>query len=121
MDTPVPAAQRVSCHAMNADVLKPVPERGALQPPAAAKPNRNKGEQGKAELAQVVSDSMTGRSYSKGKLLGKVRLVLPVSRAFSASEGGLELCLTGGRGDVLQVCLLMRKYDLVAPPSEHHE
>uniref|UniRef100_H2RUE7 Serine/threonine-protein kinase PLK n=1 Tax=Takifugu rubripes TaxID=31033 RepID=H2RUE7_TAKRU len=71
MDTHVPAAQRVSCHAMNADVLKPVPERGALQPPAAAKTNKNKAEQAKAELAPVVSDSMTGRSYSKGKLLGK--------------------------------------------------
>uniref|UniRef100_A0A8C4DWA2 Serine/threonine-protein kinase PLK n=1 Tax=Dicentrarchus labrax TaxID=13489 RepID=A0A8C4DWA2_DICLA len=32
---------------------------------------QNKPEQTKPELAQVVTDSKTGRSYSKGKLLGK--------------------------------------------------
>uniref|UniRef100_H3DCR5 Serine/threonine-protein kinase PLK n=1 Tax=Tetraodon nigroviridis TaxID=99883 RepID=H3DCR5_TETNG len=65
------AAQRISCHAMNADIFKPVPERGTHQPSAAAKTIKNKGDQAKAELAQVVTDSKTGRSYSKGKLLGK--------------------------------------------------
>lgn len=77
---------------MNADVLKPVPERGALQPPAAAKTNKNKAEQAKAELAQVVSDSMTGRTYSKGKLLGKVGSFSPFTRAF--------FCLGGRTGFV---------------------
>lgn len=75
------AAQRLSCHIiMNADLLKPVPERGASQqqqqqPSAApAKNSRNKPEQAKPEMAQVVTDTKTGRSYSKGKLLGKVGL-----------------------------------------------
>lgn len=80
MDTRVPAAQRASCHAMNADVLKPVPERGALPPPGAAKANKTRAEPARAELAPVVRDSLTGRSYSKGKLLGKVRLLLRVTR-----------------------------------------
>lgn len=66
------AAQRISCHAMNADLFKPAPERGAQPPPAPGKTGRNKTEQIKPELAQVVTDSRTGRSYSKGKLLGKV-------------------------------------------------
>lgn len=58
---------------MNADLFKPVPERGPHQPSAPAKASRNKPEQAKPEVAQVVTDSKTGRSYSKGKLLGKVR------------------------------------------------
>lgn len=65
------AAQRVSCHNMNGDLFKP--ERGPQQSSAPAKSNRNKTDQTKPELAQVVTDSKTGRSYSKGKLLGKVR------------------------------------------------
>lgn len=60
------ARQRVSIHAMNADVLKAAPA-------ASVKSSRSKGEPTKPELAQVVTDSRTGRSYSKGKLLGKVR------------------------------------------------
>ncbi|TMS09710.1 Serine/threonine-protein kinase PLK3 [Larimichthys crocea] len=56
---------------MNADLFKPVPERGPQQSSAPVKTNRNKPEQTKPELAQVVTDSKTGRSYSKGKLLGK--------------------------------------------------
>lgn len=66
------AAQRISCHTMNADLFKPVPERGPQQSSASMKTSRNKHEQTKPELAQVVTDSKTGRSYSKGKLLGKV-------------------------------------------------
>ncbi|CAM9285545.1 unnamed protein product, partial [Lampetra planeri] len=58
------ARQRVSIHTMNADVLKAAPA-------ASVKTSRSKGEQTKPELAQVVTDSRTGRSYSKGKLLGK--------------------------------------------------
>uniref|UniRef100_A0A8C9X3V6 Serine/threonine-protein kinase PLK n=1 Tax=Sander lucioperca TaxID=283035 RepID=A0A8C9X3V6_SANLU len=65
------AAQRLSCHAMNADLFKPAPERGPQQSSAPVKTSRNKPEQIKPELAQVVTDSKTGRSYSKGKLLGK--------------------------------------------------
>uniref|UniRef100_A0A3Q1BDH2 Serine/threonine-protein kinase PLK n=1 Tax=Amphiprion ocellaris TaxID=80972 RepID=A0A3Q1BDH2_AMPOC len=66
------AAQRISCHAMNADLFKAAPERGPQQPSSApAKNSRNKSDQTKPELAQVVTDSKTGRSYSKGKLLGK--------------------------------------------------
>ncbi|XP_037538191.1 serine/threonine-protein kinase PLK3 [Nematolebias whitei] len=70
------AAQRLSCHnnMVSVDLFKPVPERGLqqLQSSAApAKTSRNKGEQAKPELAQVVTDPKTGRSYSKGKLLGK--------------------------------------------------
>lgn len=69
----VTAAHRVSCHTMNADLFKPTPERGPHQSSGTAKNARNKPEQSKPELAQVVTDSRTGRSYSKGKLLGKVR------------------------------------------------
>lgn len=65
------AAQRMSCHTMNADLFKPVPERVPQQSSAQMKASRNKPEQTKPELAQVVTDSKTGRSYSKGKLLGK--------------------------------------------------
>lgn len=67
------AAQRISCHTMNADLFKPVPERGPQQSSAPVKTSRNKPEQTKPELAQVVTDSKTGRSYSKGRLLGKVQ------------------------------------------------
>lgn len=66
------AAQRISCHTMNPDLFKPCPERGTQQAAAPVKTSRNKPEQSKPELAQVVTDSKTGRSYSKGKLLGKV-------------------------------------------------
>ncbi|XP_010778534.1 serine/threonine-protein kinase PLK3 [Notothenia coriiceps] len=65
------AAQRISCHATNADLFKPAQERGPQQSSAQVKASRNKPEQTKPELAQVVTDSKTGRSYSKGKLLGK--------------------------------------------------
>lgn len=67
------AAQRMSCHTMNADLFKPVSERGSQQSSVPLKGSRHKAEQTKPELAQVVTDSKTGRSYSKGKLLGKVR------------------------------------------------
>lgn len=81
------AAQRISCHAMNADIFKPVPERGAHQASAAAaKTSKNKADQPKPELAQVVTDSKTGRSYSKGKLLGKVRFIFGFKRAFPAFD-----------------------------------
>ena len=72
------AAQRMSCHTtMNADLFKSGLERGGggaggAPPPQAAKASRTKAEQIKPEVAQVVSDAKTGRSYSKGKLLGKV-------------------------------------------------
>lgn len=67
------AAQRVSCHNMNADLFKPVPERGHQHQTSAAstKNSRNKPEHGRSELAQMVTDPKTGRSYGKGKLLGK--------------------------------------------------
>ncbi|KAM9789157.1 serine/threonine-protein kinase PLK3 [Neosynchiropus ocellatus] len=58
--------QRHSCQTMNADLFKPAAERSAP-----VKTSRNKPEQTKPELAPVVTDSKTGRSYSKGKLLGK--------------------------------------------------
>ncbi|XP_036453249.1 serine/threonine-protein kinase PLK3 isoform X1 [Colossoma macropomum] len=64
-------AQRRSCRIMNPELFKPSPDRSqASQPP---KPSRNaaKCEQTKTELAQVVVDPKTGKSYSKGKLLGK--------------------------------------------------
>uniref|UniRef100_A0A674CCR4 Serine/threonine-protein kinase PLK n=1 Tax=Salmo trutta TaxID=8032 RepID=A0A674CCR4_SALTR len=53
---------------MNPNIFKPCPEREVIPP---TKPNRTKSEQIKPELAQVVTDSKTGKSYSKGKLLGK--------------------------------------------------
>uniref|UniRef100_A0A1A8F740 Serine/threonine-protein kinase PLK n=1 Tax=Nothobranchius korthausae TaxID=1143690 RepID=A0A1A8F740_9TELE len=60
---------------MNADVCKPAPERGQQQSlnsnSAPAKNSRNKPEQSKPEMAQVVTDPKTGKTYSKGKLLGK--------------------------------------------------
>uniref|UniRef100_I3JUC7 Serine/threonine-protein kinase PLK n=1 Tax=Oreochromis niloticus TaxID=8128 RepID=I3JUC7_ORENI len=57
---------------MNADLFKPAPERGGPQQTSApAKNSRNKHDQPKPELAQVVTDLKTGRSYIKGKLLGK--------------------------------------------------
>ena len=64
--------QRRSCQMMNPELFKPSPDRSQTsQPP---KPNRStaKCEQTKTELAQVVVDPKTGKSYSKGKLLGKV-------------------------------------------------
>lgn len=64
-------AQRLSCKMMNPDLFKPSP---AVQPPA--KPNRSKSEHVKTEIAQVVVDAKTGRSYCKGKLLGKVPLFI---------------------------------------------
>ncbi|KAG7264541.1 hypothetical protein CRUP_000585 [Coryphaenoides rupestris] len=60
-------------------VPKPCPDHGP-QPAAATaaaaaaapgKTNRNRTEPIKPELAPVVTDPKTGRSYSKGKLLGK--------------------------------------------------
>uniref|UniRef100_A0A4W4EBX0 Serine/threonine-protein kinase PLK3 n=1 Tax=Electrophorus electricus TaxID=8005 RepID=A0A4W4EBX0_ELEEL len=54
---------------MNPDLFKPPADlRQAGQP---SKPNRSKTEQIRPELAQLVVDTKTGRSYSKGKLLGK--------------------------------------------------
>uniref|UniRef100_A0A6Q2ZJS8 Serine/threonine-protein kinase PLK n=1 Tax=Esox lucius TaxID=8010 RepID=A0A6Q2ZJS8_ESOLU len=65
-------SQRISCFTMNPDIFKPCTESGhVIPPPPATKPNRTKSEQIKPELAQVVTDSKTGKSYSKGKLLGK--------------------------------------------------
>ncbi|KAL6490205.1 hypothetical protein MHYP_G00005500 [Metynnis hypsauchen] len=64
-------AQRRSCRIMNPELFKPSPDRSqASQPP---KPSRSAArcEQTKTELAQVVVDPKTGKSYSKGKLLGK--------------------------------------------------
>lgn len=62
--------QRLSCQMMNPDLFKASPDRTQIaQPPP--KPSRSKSEQIKPELAQVVVDSKTGRSYCKGKLLGK--------------------------------------------------
>lgn len=63
------SAQRLSCKMMNPELFKP---SQAAQP--AAKPNRSnvKSEHVKTEVAQVVVDAKTGRSYCKGKLLGKV-------------------------------------------------
>jgi len=64
-------AQRLSCKMMNPDLFKP---SQAVQPPT--KPNRSnvKSEHVKTEVAQVVVDAKSGRSYCKGKLLGKVPL-----------------------------------------------
>ncbi|KAF3699338.1 Serine/threonine-protein kinase PLK3 [Channa argus] len=56
---------------MNADLFKPVSERGPQQSSAPVKASRTRPEQTKPELAQVVTDAKTGRRYSKGKLLGK--------------------------------------------------
>uniref|UniRef100_A0AAR2L9N7 Serine/threonine-protein kinase PLK n=1 Tax=Pygocentrus nattereri TaxID=42514 RepID=A0AAR2L9N7_PYGNA len=56
---------------MNPELFKPPPDRSqASKPP---KPSRSAArcEQTKTELAQVVVDPKTGKSYSKGKLLGK--------------------------------------------------
>lgn len=66
------AAQRMSYPSMKGDLFQP-----ELRPQQSAAPgvraSRNKTEQTKPELAQVVINSMTGRTYSKGKLLGKVQ------------------------------------------------
>ena len=67
------ASQRISCQTMNPDLFKQCPERGQILPNSAKTTNnRTKSEQIKPELAQVITDSKTGKSYSKGKLLGKV-------------------------------------------------
>ncbi|XP_061550278.1 serine/threonine-protein kinase PLK3 [Phycodurus eques] len=66
------APPRLSCHAANADLSKKPSADGAQQAGApVAKAGRAKSDPGKTELAQVVTDARTGRSYSKGKLLGK--------------------------------------------------
>lgn len=84
------AAQRISCHTMNADLFKPAPERGGPQQTSApAKNSRNKHDQPKPELAQVVTDLKTGRSYIKGKLLGKVRAF----HTFSSPLFSFSMCL----------------------------
>ncbi|KAL4656128.1 serine/threonine-protein kinase PLK3-like [Arapaima gigas] len=69
-------AQRLSCHIMNPGLLKSSHPR--VQSAPAAKANRGKAEQLRAEaahvkpeLAHVVTDVKSGRSYCKGKLLGK--------------------------------------------------
>ncbi|XP_066536928.1 serine/threonine-protein kinase PLK3 [Hoplias malabaricus] len=69
------SAQRRSCQIMmmmiNADLPKQTPDRSqATQPPKAHRAAA-KSEAKPAEPAPVVMDSKTGRSYSKGKLLGK--------------------------------------------------
>ncbi|XP_053361823.1 serine/threonine-protein kinase PLK3 isoform X1 [Clarias gariepinus] len=61
--------QRHSCQIMNPELFQASPERNSPAP--ANKPSRNKCEQARVELAQVVVDPKTGRTYSKGKLLGK--------------------------------------------------
>ncbi|XP_076828935.1 serine/threonine-protein kinase PLK3 [Brachyhypopomus gauderio] len=66
MDSCFTTEQRRSCQMMNADLFKPSPDQGILP-----KRKRSKSEQVKPELAQVVLDPKTGRSYAKGKLLGK--------------------------------------------------
>ncbi|XP_028832615.1 serine/threonine-protein kinase PLK3 [Denticeps clupeoides] len=63
--------QRLSCQIMNPDLFKASPERAQAAAAAPAKPTRAKSEQVKPELAQVVTDTKTGRSYCRGKLLGK--------------------------------------------------
>lgn len=60
---------------MNADLFKAAPERGAQHSSTTGKSSRIKPEQNKPELAQVVTDPKTGKSYSKGKLLGKVGIL----------------------------------------------
>ncbi|XP_046870290.1 serine/threonine-protein kinase PLK3 [Hypomesus transpacificus] len=66
------ASHRISCQTMNPDLFKQCPERGQILPNSAKTTNnRTKSEQIKPELAQVITDSKTGKSYSKGKLLGK--------------------------------------------------
>lgn len=87
------AAQRISCHNMNADLIKPVAERGHHQSSASTKNSRNKPEHGKPELAQVVTDPKTGRSYSKGKLLGKVRQSWLVRALQSCSTSSRQIHL----------------------------
>lgn len=66
-------AQPKPCHNMNGDLLKPIPDRGHHHPPSASTKNSRNKPESKPEVAQVVMDPKTGRSYSKGKLLGKVR------------------------------------------------
>lgn len=67
------SAQRLSCKMMNPDLFKP-----SQTAQAAAKPNRSKSEHVKTEIAQVVVDAKTGRTYCKGKLLGKVPICFSV-------------------------------------------
>lgn len=105
------AAQRLSCHTMNADLLKPGSERaGAPQSSAPGRAaGRSKAEQNKPELAQVVTDSKTGRSYSKGKLLGKVgRLLGSHVRPFLCVCRKLRVIKFIMRC-LFQVCHLMRE------------
>ncbi|XP_015228723.1 PREDICTED: serine/threonine-protein kinase PLK3 [Cyprinodon variegatus] len=64
-------AQPKPCHNMNGDLLKPIPDRGHHHPPSASTKNSRNKPESKPEVAQVVMDPKTGRSYSKGKLLGK--------------------------------------------------
>uniref|UniRef100_A0A8C1QQK3 Serine/threonine-protein kinase PLK n=1 Tax=Cyprinus carpio TaxID=7962 RepID=A0A8C1QQK3_CYPCA len=63
---PTALSYRLSCKMMNPDLFKP-----SQTAQAAAKPNRSKSEHVKTEIAQVVVDAKTGRTYCKGKLLGK--------------------------------------------------
>ncbi|XP_038145201.1 serine/threonine-protein kinase PLK3 [Cyprinodon tularosa] len=64
-------AQPKPCHNMNGDLLKPIPGGGHHHPPSASTKNSRNKPESKPEVAQVVMDPKTGRSYSKGKLLGK--------------------------------------------------
>ncbi|MGH0125718.1 UNVERIFIED_CONTAM: hypothetical protein FKN15_027313 [Acipenser sinensis] len=54
---------------MSPDLFKASTER--TQAVQAAKPSRSKSELVRPELAQIVTDSKTGRCYCKGKLMGK--------------------------------------------------
>lgn len=95
-------AQRLSCKMMNPDLFKPSPDRPQA---AAAKPNRIKAEHVKTELAHVVVDAKTGRSYCKGKLLGKVRRFNVACMVCSGCRSQLDGC-TRTTGPVTRpVCL----------------
>ncbi|XP_033861833.1 serine/threonine-protein kinase PLK3-like [Acipenser ruthenus] len=62
-------SQRIACHIMSPDLFKASTERTEVV--QTAKPSRSKSELVRPELAQIVTDSKTGRCYCKGKLMGK--------------------------------------------------
>ncbi|XP_033883972.2 serine/threonine-protein kinase PLK3-like [Acipenser ruthenus] len=62
-------SQHIACHIMSPDLFKASTER--TQAVQATKPSRSKSELVRPELAQIVTDSKTGRCYCKGKLMGK--------------------------------------------------
>ncbi|RXM99338.1 Serine/threonine-protein kinase PLK2 [Acipenser ruthenus] len=61
--------KRIACHIMSPDLFKASTERTEVV--QTAKPSRSKSELVRPELAQIVTDSKTGRCYCKGKLMGK--------------------------------------------------